>query len=258
MGQYAESPSGLKYPAYVAISYRLHCRMMTMLWRALLVVASVTLCSAEVRVLAFTNAASFGHAQPLPGMLVSIFCTGLDGVQETTASDFPLPETLSGAVVTLNGIRMPLLAIAKHAGYQQINAQVPSFEPPDSTTLEIRVDFAGSSGTLRVPWGATIPGELFQDGKGNGLFFRADWSRVTATHPAKGGETLVTFWHRLRRTAAGSVRPAQPDARCSRPYRLGGRCKLISRLADRAAHLCTRGVVGSRTQRRPANPSARP
>jgi len=111
----------------------------------------------------------------LEGSLVTIFCERLDGVEDAAVNKFPLPDSLSGVTVTLDGVNLPLLAVAKFRGHQQINAQVPRFSAPDGVSMVVAVNYWGSSGTLRVPFrGVPLTGDLFRDPEGNGDFFRAD------------------------------------------------------------------------------------
>jgi uncharacterized protein (TIGR03437 family) len=67
------------------------------------------------------NAASFRPVYA-PGMLMSVFGSGLAGVQ-SQARSLPLPYTMGGVSVTVNGIPAPVLGTFPAA--DQINIQVP-------------------------------------------------------------------------------------------------------------------------------------
>ena len=70
--------------------------------------------------LAVTNAASAQRGRAAPGSIISIYGTGL--AQSTDqARSYPLPMTLGGASVTVNGVPAPLF----YASSTQINAQIP-------------------------------------------------------------------------------------------------------------------------------------
>ncbi|MBZ5605068.1 MAG: hypothetical protein LAO79_22450, partial [Acidobacteriia bacterium] len=98
--------------------------------------------------LAVTNAASGQSSIAAPGSLIAIKGTSL--AQSTqSASGFPLPTTLAGASVTINGTPAPLL----YASSGQINAQVPFEISPGSVTVAVNT---GSSSTLTIR--AVAPG----------------------------------------------------------------------------------------------------
>ena len=71
------------------------------------------------------NAASFsGH--PTAGSLASLFGVGITTVNGIVAADqFPLPPALNGTSMTLDGVTVPLLAVANVGGVEQVNFQVP-------------------------------------------------------------------------------------------------------------------------------------
>jgi uncharacterized protein (TIGR03437 family) len=82
----------------------------------------------QIQVLSVTSSANFTPGLLQPGSLATIFCTGLQNISGlVVAQDYPLPRTLAGVRVTVNGTDAPILAIADIAGdsYQQINLQIP-------------------------------------------------------------------------------------------------------------------------------------
>ena len=85
------------------------------------------------------NAASYATGGPTgkgvtPGSLISIFGTNLAATTQS-ARGFPLPATLGGASVSVNGIQAPLLYVSPG----QINAQFPTRYPLPFTGLRVIV-----------------------------------------------------------------------------------------------------------------------
>ena len=74
---------------------------------------------------AVVNAASFGPGL-VPGSLATVFGTGITSLPGiVSATTFPLPTELAGTSVTLNGVRVPITAVADVNGIEQINFQIP-------------------------------------------------------------------------------------------------------------------------------------
>ena len=83
---------------------------------------------AEIRVLAITSSADFSVGLLKRGGLASVFCIGLQHIPVLhVAEAMPLPITLEGVSVIVEGISAPILAVSNLAGgsYQQINIQIP-------------------------------------------------------------------------------------------------------------------------------------
>lgn len=104
---------------------------------------------------AVANAASGDRSAVSPGSIASIYGQGL---AQTTASAaaFPLPATLGGASVTVNGIPAPLL----FASPGQINFQVPPQTSAGTATIAVSVGGA-PAGATAVNVQAAAPG-IFQ------------------------------------------------------------------------------------------------
>ena len=109
--------------------------------------------SAAPRVLArgLVNAASFVEGLA-PGSAASAFTAGvLDDPGIIAADRIPLPTSLNGVSVTVNGIAAPIYAIANVKGQEQINFQTP-FEAAGQPRATVVVTRAGqSSAPLPVP-----------------------------------------------------------------------------------------------------------
>jgi uncharacterized protein (TIGR03437 family) len=185
---------------------------------ALLLVAGAVLARAQTPAIAtggVLNAAS-SDKTGLPialGSLVSIYGTNLSP-QTDQATNIPLPSTLDGVTVTVNGVLAPILVISSG----QINAQIPwdavaSAPPTTSTTAEVVV--ATKSGGASVPANVTVgpagPGIFtFSYGSGQAVAYSATDGAVAsatpippyANHPFAIGDVLV-----ILATGLGAVNP---------------------------------------------------
>ena len=149
------------------------------------------------------NAASFvsGPISVSAGGLVSIFGTHL--ANETAAAvSLPLPTSLGGVRVEIDGNDAPLLFVSPN----QINAQVPvEVSGRSIATLTILLNGVTSSSTL-LTVAPAAPGvfTVNQNGQGRGAVLRSsDFSPVTEQRPARAGEILSVF-----ATGLGSVTPS--------------------------------------------------
>ena len=155
-------------------------------------------CRGQIQVLSITSSANFVPGLLQPGSLASIFCTGLQDISGLiVAQGYPLPRTLAGVKVTVNGIDAPILAIAEIAGrsYQQINLQIP-WETKFTSGLAFEVSQKSAAARittyLYAPW---------------------HYRPVTKSDPARPEEWIVVY-----ATNLGSVQnqpadgqPALPD-----------------------------------------------
>jgi uncharacterized protein (TIGR03437 family) len=128
------------------------------------------------------NAASFEQGVPVaPGSIVAIFGANL-AADPASAGALPLPTSLGGAQVLMNGIKAPLF----YASAGQINAQVP-WEVSGATSLSVQVAYNGAtSNTASVALATAAPGVFV-------IVHAADYSPVTSSNPAVPGEFLVLF-----------------------------------------------------------------
>ena len=95
------------------------------------------------------NAATFREGAS-PGALISIFGTGLTSAPAQAAVSLPLPVTLAGTTVTVNGTPVPLLYVSS----TQINAQLPFELAPGTAEIAI----SGGSAPERFRVQAAAPG----------------------------------------------------------------------------------------------------
>jgi uncharacterized protein (TIGR03437 family) len=159
--------------------------------RAVLMLLAATLHGqAPVNTLVATSAANFERGLPPPGSLASLFCTGFDAPAGiASASQIPLPLTLGGVSVTIDGRPAPIFAVANFGAYQQINVQVPA----EVVAPIVRVQTAAQNLTTTLDF-RTSPGDFFTNADGSGVFQHAsDYSLVTPQHPAQAGEPIIAY-----------------------------------------------------------------
>jgi uncharacterized protein (TIGR03437 family) len=135
-----------------------------------------------------TNAASFRQAFS-PGEIISIFGTVLSG-STMSASTLPLPTSLGGTSVTINGTAAPLFYVSP----TQINAQLP-YEVASGVAAPVVVTYNGNTVTGTIPISTYSPG-LFLDSTGAPAGFQT----------AKRGQTIALYI-----TGQGPVTPQPTD-----------------------------------------------
>ncbi len=167
-------------------------------------VTAVVLPAPTLNAGAVVNAATFvAGASLAPGSIVSLFGTQLaNGL--TNAGSLPLPTTLGGTQVLINGTAMPLFYVS----LTQINALLP-FSTAAGTN-QISVNYPGPNGAIAsnavtINVTPAAPG-IFADPSGAGIFLKSNNTVVSAANPAARG-SFVTFYA----TGLGAVSPAVPD-----------------------------------------------
>lgn len=168
------------------------------------------------------NGACFGTQSPAAGSIGSLFGTSLASAA-TAATSLPLPTTLGGVTVRLNGIAVPLF----FASAAQINFQFP-WELTGLTTASATVtarSLTSSAQTVRLaPAGPGIF-SINSQGTGQGAIQIANTAIFAApagsiagaqARPATRGEYLTIYCTGLgdvdRRPANGAASPASPVA----------------------------------------------
>jgi uncharacterized protein (TIGR03437 family) len=158
----------------------------------------------------FQNAASFTTGLVPCGLAIasgSGLAPGIVGTVSGASFFGPLPYTLNGLQLSVNGVPAPIYQISNTNGKQQVTFQTPcEVAPTTNGTVVIQL----SGGTTTVP-GVLIlaaqPGIFFTtgaDGNPDGYVISgADGSYVTAANPAKRGGTYY-----LVATGLGQVSPA--------------------------------------------------
>ena len=144
--------------------------------------------SSSVNITSVGNGASFDQSFT-PGMLMSVFGTGLSSGNPQTVTTTPLPLTsLSGTSVTINGISAPLMYISA----TQINLQIP-YEVSGGTAV-LTVNAGGQSGSISFTIQAAAPG----------IFVDSQNGHIVPNESATAGSTIGFFL-----TGAGQVTPSE-------------------------------------------------
>lgn len=131
------------------------------------------------------NAASF-KAPISSGSIATVFGANMAG-GTAQASAVPLPTSLTGTQVLVNGATAPLIYVSPG----QINFQVPVEAIGASATIQV-VSTLGVSSVVTVPL-STTPG-LFQGGDGNVIAQDPQGNLLgTNSNPAKAGDVAVVY-----------------------------------------------------------------
>jgi uncharacterized protein (TIGR03437 family) len=138
-----------------------------------------------------------------PGSLVSLYGGNLQGSTTTggsvTAASEPLPTTLGGTQVLVNGAPAPLLYVSP----MQINFQAP-YETPVGTPVQVAVVSSGlSSQPLTATFSTYAPVVFLYPRTATStdpVITHVDGTLVTPSNPAQAGQ-IVTIWA----TGAGAI-----------------------------------------------------
>jgi uncharacterized protein (TIGR03437 family) len=158
-----------------------------------------------------TNGASFVPGIT-PGSATTAFLPGLlDQKGVLAADETPLPESIGGVRISVDGVAGPLYSLANTAGNEQANFQAP-FELAGRTTTVITIEREGHfevSTTVNVL--PEQPGVFTADGEAAIIVHHADNSLATAESPLRAGENAYFY-----ATGLGPVSNA-PATRSSAP-----------------------------------------
>jgi len=141
-------------------------------------------CTTQMCIAGVTNAASYKQAFS-PGTIIAVFGTLLAGSTQS-APVVPLPTTLGGATVNINGTPAPLYFVSPG----QINVQIP-YTVLSSTVVPLSVTFNGQTVTTEIAVSTASPG-IFVDSTG----------APAGAQTAKRGQTIALYV-----TGAGTVSP---------------------------------------------------
>jgi uncharacterized protein (TIGR03437 family) len=144
------------------------------------------------------NAASFA-ARFSPGALATVFGTGFGTT--TVQPDEPLPVSVAGVSVTINGKAAPIYYLSP----TQINFQVPWSTATTGTASVVVNVTGGNSNTVSVPLSAAAPGLFYLPG-GAAIVQNQDYSLNDPSNPAARGSTIIAYL-----TGSGPVSQAQTD-----------------------------------------------
>ena len=182
--------------------------------------------------LGVVNAASFAPpTYPVSGgTLISLFGSGLAPSVEQ-AQTTPLPTSLGGVSVTINGVAAPLLFVSGG----QVNLQVPFATSGASATITLNNNGVESNAVI-VPAARTSPGIFSVEGTGfgPGTVVHADFSLVSEALPAAANETVVIFL-----TGLGPLDPSIADGAP------GPEAEPFSRTTDSSIQVLFGGEVGT-------------
>jgi len=171
------------------------------------------------------NAASYAPvtAQVAPGTMMTLFGSGLGPANLVQASSLPFPTQLGGVTVTVNGTPAPLYYVSA----TQIAMIVPSSAPNDGSTVSIQVTYNGAQSNPVIAYsGLSSPGAytVGQDGISSAIIHHADGSNVTASSPAKVGETVIMALNGMGpvnpASPAGAAGPSSPLSQLSQPLQV--------------------------------------
>jgi uncharacterized protein (TIGR03437 family) len=146
------------------------------------------------------NAASFGP-QISPGSLATMFGSNFTGTGLQASAALPLPDSLGGVSVSVNGKPAPALYINS----KQVNFQVPWSTAPGSAAVTLSVN-GEVSNTVHVPVLAAAPGLFFFFGSGRAVVQNQDHTLNSTGNAAKVGSTITAYL-----TGSGVVSPPVKD-----------------------------------------------
>jgi uncharacterized protein (TIGR03437 family) len=145
--------------------------------------------------LGVVNAGSFAPiTNPIaPGEIVTLYGSGLAS-STASASALPLPTSLAGVQVTINGQAVPLFYVTPG----QIALLVPQAVSPANGVANATVQVTNNgvkSNAVTVYTNYTSPGVFSAGGNAIGLAAaqHGDYSLITASSPAKIGEAIVLY-----------------------------------------------------------------
>lgn len=136
------------------------------------------------------NGASFSKDATLsPGSIASLFGTNL-ATDTVLATTLPLPTTLGGTQVLVNGNPVPLFFVSPG----QINFQAPSdMAPPTATVVVVSNGNAGAPTTMKIDLQAPGIFTAIPGGQGQGAVLNQDYSLNGAKTPAVPGSVVQIF-----------------------------------------------------------------
>lgn len=149
---------------------------------------------------AVVNSGNFASGKPVaPGTIVTLFGGGF-AAGTAVATDTPLPGSLGGVSVAVNGVIAPLFFVSPN----QINLQVP-FEVSGSQATVVVNTGPAQSAPLAISLTAASPAiyTVLSNGSGPGAITHADGNLISRDNPVQPGETVIVYG-----TGFGAVKPA--------------------------------------------------
>jgi uncharacterized protein (TIGR03437 family) len=170
-------------------------------------------------VTAVTNGASFVAYETAPGSIATIFGIRLS-IGTAQATTVPLPTTLAGTTVYVNGVAAPLYFVS----LTQINFQIPngSLQRVSTNASSVNVWVSGSNGgQFQFTVSTAAPG-IFVDSNGRAIVQNQDYSVNTTSNPAAVGSYITAYLTGIgpvdNPVADGAVAPDSPLSRATLPF----------------------------------------
>jgi minor extracellular serine protease Vpr len=125
----------------------------------------------------------------------------MDAPGDLNAAALPLPRSLGGVSVTMNGIPAPVLSVNNRNGQEQINVHVP-FELEAQSSAQVAVTRGDRTpAAVTVPVLDLQPAVYTADGTTAIVVHNADYSLVTPQRPLVPGEYAFLYATGLGRVA---------------------------------------------------------
>ncbi len=145
------------------------------------------------------NVANYAYGATPPGSVFTLFGLNL-ATKPGSAQSVPLPQTLQGASVLVNGNPVPLF----YADTMQINAQMP-WETQGGSVASVTVksgSATSNAAAVYVPANGT-PGISFQSGTNRAVVVNKDSTLNASNNPAAVNDEVVAYF-----TGGGPVNPS--------------------------------------------------
>ncbi len=172
--------------------------------------------------LTLVDAATLQPGPVAPGSLISIFGSNF-AAGTLSAAAWPLPQSLAGLTLSIDGIPCPLLYVSP----DQINAQLPFEAPPGPATAVLQLPQMPPA-AIAFTVALAAPG-IFTNGQNQSAVQNADGSPNSPATPAQAGSAISVYLTGQGAVAplvaSGAPAPANPIARPVFPVTaaLGGR-----------------------------------
>jgi uncharacterized protein (TIGR03437 family) len=132
------------------------------------------------------NGATFAAGPVSPGSLITIFGTNL-AMTTAQVGTTPLPTTLGGASVSINGVAAPIV----YASASQLNVQVPYETSPGSAALTV-TSCGGQSAPVSFQVAQAAP-YIFPNAGGSAIVQNRDGSINSAANPAAANSAVTVY-----------------------------------------------------------------
>lgn len=135
--------------------------------------------------LTILNGASFRAGQPVTAGSWATAYGAFGNVTQTVASVSPIPQSLGGVTVTVNGAAAPVYFVSA----TQVNFLIPAAVTAGVRTVEVKTAAATLTGSVRVM--SAAPGIFANDS--NGAILNQDSSANSNTNRAQRGQAVQIY-----------------------------------------------------------------